>query len=422
MDLASEKSYALSSSRRGLLSRKATDKRGTANYSPLCPAGQDAGVEKAYNRKLEESRLRGLFLPKSSYMKFWNLGDSAEMRLYFHANGSPAWFLYDYAQERKQAAKPPRNSTPGELSSSIARPKSEEEIRAENRKKAVSRAKRNISHLIKRNRLSMMWTFTFALKPDEERELGRHKRRGIYRYLSGDEQRDRKAVLDAWNLALTSIKRYCNKNNIPFHWVKVLEIHDSERTSEEKRGTYHIHIATDLRIDKRLLQRLWGFGQVWFSDFLRRKNYSAYSEEEDVSGSSHHDSSFYMSKYVAKDFAEAKSSGERSFTRSQNIHLPQPERNISSIRHKFRTPVGAFELQGMCRDVLQRVEESHSLWDYFDELNSGKFDIKLTEKDENGDLVEMPGYVVSLAFDARLSLPKGDQYAFLKALVSGHLP
>jgi hypothetical protein len=101
-------------------------------------------------------------------------------------------------------------------------------------------------------------------------------------------------------------------NAIPY--VLTLEKHDSEKTSEEKRGSFHVHIAVKGRQEYKLLHLIWnhrvcaGRGFVYVSNGTKKMNPGMIAS--------------YISKYISKSISEA-AANKKSYWISQNIPVPK---------------------------------------------------------------------------------------------------
>lgn len=101
-------------------------------------------------------------------------------------------------------------------------------------------------------------------------------------------------------------------------YIIVPEKHDSEDTSEGKRGSYHIHIAVRGRQDYKLLVSIWhyrickGRGFVHVSNPFNKRTGKAYSPAEMAN---------YLYKYVSKNLSGVEFN-KKSYWISQNIAAP----------------------------------------------------------------------------------------------------
>ncbi len=101
-------------------------------------------------------------------------------------------------------------------------------------------------------------------------------------------------------------------------YIIVPEKHDSEETSESKRGSHHVHIAVVGRQDYKLLVSIWhyrickGRGFVHVSNPFNKRTGKAYSPAQMAS---------YLYKYVSKNISGADFN-KKSYWISQNIAPP----------------------------------------------------------------------------------------------------
>lgn len=213
-----------------------------------------------------------------------------------------------------------------------------EEEQAENRLRRLKRAVKRVERYVNANRLFMMWTFTFAPEMTEKMKF-------LKRILPVDDQMNRDTVMKKMNTFLTKLRKKCQSLDIELKYVLVPEKHDSEETDDLKRGTYHIHMVTNLEYFKHDdMQKLWGYGSVWYDDFRKEKKQidgRVYNvERPDAVGNP----GAYVAKYVTKNFDDAESWGKRSFTPSQNLIKPEDcrERNEQTIKEALKHPANSF--------------------------------------------------------------------------------
>jgi len=196
----------------------------------------------------------------------------------------------------------------------------------------LRRQKQTVRRYTNLNKLHFMYGLTFALKKNE-------KVKGLRFVLSREEQKDRESVERAWNIRRGNIRKYCERKGRDFKYIKILERHDGERTSEEKRGTFHIHLASDRPFPKSKLQELWGYGTVWIDDFNKSKKRV---NGETITGkrkSPVADPGRYLAKYIDKDFEEhGKEPYKRAFSPSKNLRKPIPIRDSYAIRRVLNNP------------------------------------------------------------------------------------
>lgn len=373
-----------------------------------------------------------LFQPKTSDCRAFIAGDVCEVESYFDEQMRPVSFLHGYTTGKDAAVSSPGVSPvvleawaddfkknhpelydePDDDTDDEPNPTpaATPEQQAENRKRSLRRAKHTARRVIQANRFDMMWTFTFAVPPSDPIERERLRELGIVRFLSHDQQQDRVSVGKAWNLFMTGFRRYCKEHEISLSWLKVFEPHASDATSDEKRLTYHIHLATSLRINKRDLQRLWGFGVVWFSDYTKHEVKTADGKTVNLDLGDSRDPAFYLCKYIEKDFDEAATHKEKAFTCSQNCKRPQKvyQETVNEIR---ANPVKGFDVDGMNPTVKRRLQALRTLDAIALDLpdvghGAGVYSTCYTRKERSGETVEVRGFKKVEIYDARLLLPE----------------
>ena len=169
-------------------------------------------------------------------------------------------------------------------------------------KRCAMRAKKQIRRICNTNRMRYMWTLTMCPGNSEYAD-------NYPNPVCTITQRHYKSMRDLW-------KRFARKLRTQFNnppWLAVFELHDSDKTSEEKRGTYHIHFATNVVLDWAAVGKAWGHGNVRFDDFGAAK-----SER----GGEVRNPGAYLSKYVGKSF-DVHNAHHKRYTRSSNTLLPQ---------------------------------------------------------------------------------------------------
>lgn len=186
-----------------------------------------------------------------------------------------------------------------------ARDKDEEKAKVDSEnacRRSAKRAMRQVRRLVNRNYLRYMWTLTFA--PDSE------PNRIKFRTSSREQQANIAWVRERWRGFYTKLRR----RGIEWKWLVVYELHNSASTSEGKRGTWHIHFATDVRLDWEWVGNEWGFGYVRFDDFAKPKAGVRKTRVENPGA--------YMSKYVGKAFDKSNFHVKR-YSRSRNMQTPE---------------------------------------------------------------------------------------------------
>jgi hypothetical protein len=137
-------------------------------------------------------------------------------------------------------------------------------------------------------------------------------------------------------------------------YIVVPEKHDSEKTSESKRGSHHVHIAIRGRQDYKLLVSIWhyricnGRGFVHVSNPFNKRTGKAYTAAQMAS---------YLYKYVSKNLSGAEFN-KKSYWISQNI--ASPVRTVQLFRtysEAFSAALEHFQALG-----LPFGTEKHRCW------------------------------------------------------------
>lgn len=172
-----------------------------------------------------------------------------------------------------------------------------------NAHRCAVRAQKNVRRLVNCNRLNTMWTLTFA--PDTPDNQERWECVPLY------VQRDYDRVRAIWKSFLKRLARVYPE----VRWLVVFELHNSEETSDAKRGTWHLHFATSDFLDWSEISRIWKHGVVRFDDFSKPNH------NKGRPGSVHNPGA-YMSKYIGKVFDSSNYKRKR-FSRSRNTSSPK---------------------------------------------------------------------------------------------------
>jgi hypothetical protein len=156
-----------------------------------------------------------------------------------------------------------------------------------NRDRAARRAKRKIRHSCKSARFDRMLTLTTrnAIFDRDQFQRMIEKFIRLVRKASGD------AML----------------------YVLTLEKHDSEKTSEAKRGSLHAHVAVRGRQDYKLLQTVWNYRVCGGQGFVRVSNGSKKMNVGRIAS--------YISKYISKTISDV-ATNKKSYWISHNIAAP----------------------------------------------------------------------------------------------------
>jgi hypothetical protein len=119
-------------------------------------------------------------------------------------------------------------------------------------------------------------------------------------------------------LVVKFIKLLRDASDDKINYIVVPEKHDSEKTSEGKRGSHHVHIAVCGRQDYKLLVSIWhhrickGRGFVHVSNPFNKHTGKAYSAAQMAN---------YLYKYVSKNISGVDFN-KKSYWVSQNIAAP----------------------------------------------------------------------------------------------------
>ena len=156
-----------------------------------------------------------------------------------------------------------------------------------NRERAARRAKRKIRHSCKSARFDRMLTLTTrnAIFDRDEFQRMIEKFIRLVRKASGDA--------------------------LPY--VLTLEKHDSEKTSEAKRGSLHAHVGVRGRQEYKLLQSVWNYRVCGGQGFVRVSNGSKKMSVGRIAS--------YISKYISKTISDV-AANKKSYWISHNIAAP----------------------------------------------------------------------------------------------------
>ena len=157
-----------------------------------------------------------------------------------------------------------------------------------NRERAARRAKTKIRHTCKSAQFDTMLTLT-TKDPIYDRNVMQKK---VEKF----------------------IRLYRIKTGEDMPYILTLEKHDSEKTSESKRGSYHVHVAVKGRKEYKLLHLIWnhlvcaGRGYVRVSNGTKKMNPGMIAS--------------YISKYISKSISEV-AANKKSYWISHNIPVPK---------------------------------------------------------------------------------------------------
>lgn len=168
--------------------------------------------------------------------------------------------------------------------------------------RSAKRAEKQVRRLVNTNKLQYMWTLTFA-PPSPENEK-------VYRCMPLDLQKEPNAIKSVWRMLYLDMQEFYPD----MKWLVVYELHDSQKTSDLKRGTWHIHFATNVFLDYEVVNNLWGWGRIQVDDFSKPKKGSRDTAVRNPGA--------YMSKYIGKNFTKENKHVKR-YSRSRNMQVPK---------------------------------------------------------------------------------------------------
>lgn len=251
---------------------------------------------------------------------------------------------------------PIHSGFPNKLGESTAQSREEREERE--RKSAIRaayRAQKQVRRLMNTNNLYMMYTCTFAPPPEEG---GWKENPKYYECVPLAQQRDYGRVKALFRLFWKRLKRAGYED---IKWLVVFELHDSAKTSEIKRGTWHIHLATDTDIPEDTARKIWKHGTVSRDDFRVPK---AGSRNDGV-----RNPGAYMSKYVGKCF-DVSNKHLKRYSRSRNMQRP----TRMSIETFFD------QIYPLCGEIVYKTERTVTSDDGEESFQIISITYKLKEK------------------------------------------
>jgi len=173
--------------------------------------------------------------------------------------------------------------------------------------RAAYRSQKQVRRLMNTNNLYMMYTCTFACSPSDGGWAGNTR---CFRCVPISAQRSYKDVKRLFRNFWQRLRRAGYEE---LKWLVVFELHDSPKTSDLKRGTWHVHIATDTDIPEAEMLALWTHGTVCRDDFRESKQGTRDAGVRNPGA--------YMSKYIGKSFTVANKHLKR-YSRSRNMRKP----------------------------------------------------------------------------------------------------
>lgn len=356
----------------------------------------------------------------SSSEQLFPCGDIWEHYQYFDEHGKPYKMQYGYTLDKpdvdeyvsfiaQQACQAEVDRLLEQLETdnpSEQIPRSEYDPKAE-RKRHLQKVKKTVRRLINANRLTYMYTLTFAL------ELNANVQ-GLRFILPEQDQRDRERVFDAWNVRLTDLRRFLKKTyQRTFKFVLVPETHDSDNTDPRKKGTYHLHLATDKPLDKAELQDLWGYGVVWVDDFSQDKTWNKDTHRYETHKRDFlNDPGRYMAKYLEKeidspdeDFTTWK---KHKYSSSRNLKRPEKLkiRDEHAIHKALQHPASVFDFEGVSKVQAAKVRALKDINEIKTFENSYEVEFQKWKGDkQTGEMETVKLKVHYACYNFRLLLP-----------------
>lgn len=173
-----------------------------------------------------------------------------------------------------------------------------------------ARARKQIRRYVNANNLQGMITLTLAPpSPDNDK---------LYATVDLDTQRDYEAVRELWHTYKARLRKRLEGVNVDY--VVVFELHDSDRTSPEKRGTWHIHVA--IKADDAIAQSMmscWYHGRTDYQDF--RYDKQGNRREVDIQNPG-----AYIAEYIGKEgaqFGTLALCSKKRYTTSRGLSKPK---------------------------------------------------------------------------------------------------
>lgn len=195
----------------------------------------------------------------------------------------------------------------GSPASREKRKEEQEESRKSIAKRVNHRARKCIRRLVNANDFRAMHTLTLA-PPSERNDLR-------YKTVPYEKQRNYEYVRSLFREFL----RRCRRAGISLTYLAVFELHDSPKTRPEKRGTWHIHLATPINGTMMYaIENLWRHGLTDFQDFRFDKRGRKREEEITNPGA-------YIAEYIGKEgaqFGGPALTNKRRYTTSRDVKKP----------------------------------------------------------------------------------------------------
>lgn len=175
------------------------------------------------------------------------------------------------------------------------------EMTPENRDRSMRRAKKTIrqaSMMMKADKLGTLTTALPIMDIDEFKTLV--------------------------SVFLKEVRIQYKKSGGKFQYIVTYEKHDSEKTSIEKRGSFHAHMALSGFVSYPLIHACWNRAnaRIYGPEYAKSCNFHAQDRISKINKNSR--KAFiasYMSKYIAKSFEDVEVNKKR-YWKSNNIEKP----------------------------------------------------------------------------------------------------
>lgn len=182
----------------------------------------------------------------------------------------------------------------------------------ENKERSVRRAKKKLRHKVLSGNLRYMWSLTYE-----------------------QNMQDRKQAECDWR---NFVRRLEYERGEELRFCKVLE--------RQERGAWHIHFATNERIDWELLGEVWGHGYVYVTDKSGHRwrvdcGVKAECEWMPVRAAC------YLAKYLEKEWESLEGTRKKLYTCSKGIRVRRAEMRVKSLEDVMRIVRSELEYVGV---------------------------------------------------------------------------
>ncbi len=156
----------------------------------------------------------------------------------------------------------------------------------QNRIKTITRARGNVRRKIIRHRMFRKWELTFSENIQEISTADRH---------------------------FSNLMKKINRRYPNFKYIATREFQD-----KNGRGAVHYHVAVNMYIPKKELDKLWGKGFTWMKAFK--------GDENNCSKSIYN----YLTKYLTKHTDDGRLKGRHLYLCSQALDVPYADMTFDS--------------------------------------------------------------------------------------------